>query len=90
MPFGRHVAQKDADLTVLDVPAGPAVLHLHARRLAAALGEATLVNHHNGILSAELLQDIGTQVVTYPIGIPDSIGEQALHPVRSGFSGLLG
>ena len=42
------------------------------------------------LVSAELLQDIGTQVVTYQIGIPDATCEQALHPVRGGFSGLLG
>ena len=70
MTFGRDVGQKDAYLTVLNLPTGPSVLHFDAGRLAASLREAGLVNHHHGIVMAQLLQNIGTQVVTYQIDIP--------------------
>ncbi len=86
----RHIAQKHAHLTVLDLPAGAAVLHLDAGRLAAALGEAALVDHYNGIARAELLQDVATQVLTHETRIPDGAREQAVHAVRGGFPGVFG
>jgi hypothetical protein len=90
MACSRHIGEKDADLTILDVASGPTVLHLHTCRLAAALGKAGLVNAHDGIVRAQLLQDIATQVVTHQIGIPNGTGEQTLHARGGGFSGLLG
>jgi hypothetical protein len=88
MAFGRDVGQKDADLTILDLAGRPTVLHLDTCRLAAPLGEAGLVNGDDGLMRAQLLEHIATQVVTHQIGIPDRTGEQTLHAIGSGFSGL--
>jgi hypothetical protein len=88
--MGRDVGQKDSHLTVLDLARGSAVLHLGSRRLVASFGKAGLVDHHNGLLVAHLLQHVASQVVTHQISIPDGTGEQALHAVGSGFSGLFG
>jgi hypothetical protein len=88
MAFGRHVGEKDADLTILDLAGRPTVLHLHARRFAASFGKAGLVNRYNGLMRAQLLEHIATQVVTHQIGIPDATREQTLHAIGSGFSGL--
>ena len=38
----------------------------------------------------EVFQDILAQVVTHAVRIPDRLGEQALHTIGPGFSGLLG
>src|SRR5258708_3327849 len=76
MPFGRHVGQKDADLTVLDLPGGPAVLHLDARRFLPALGKAAFINGQDGQLLAKLLQDVLAQIITHQISIPDRLGKR--------------
>jgi hypothetical protein len=70
--------------------AGAAILHLHACRVLPPLRKARLINGHHGSLSAELLQGVGTQVIAHAVGVPDRLGEQALHPVGCGFAGLLG
>ena len=82
------IIQKDADLAVLDLAGGAAVLHLHTGRVLPALWEARLVNGDDGPTSAELLQDVGAQVVAHALGVPDRLGKQALHPVGRGFAGL--
>ena len=37
-----------------------------------------------------MFHDILAQVLTYQIGIPDRLGQQALHAIRGGLSGMLG
>jgi len=39
MPSGCDIQEKDAHLTILDLPGGPTVLYLDARRLLAPLGD---------------------------------------------------
>jgi hypothetical protein len=90
MSRGGNIIEKHADLTILDLPCRPTILHLNASRFAASLGEAGLVNRHNGIIAAEPLQDVGAQVITYQVSIPDCLGEKALHTIWSGFSGMFG
>jgi hypothetical protein len=90
MSTGRDVGEKDPHLTVLNLASRSAVLHLGSRRLIAPLGKAGLVNHHNGLLVAQLLKHVAAQVVTYQISIPDGTGEETLHPIRGGFSCVFG
>ena len=54
------------------------------------LPEARLVNGHHGSTRAKLLQGVGAQVVAHALGVPDRLGEQALHAVGRSFAGLLG
>ena len=42
------------------------------------------------LMSAEMLKGVSAQIVAHPIGIPDSAGEQALHPIGARFSGVFG
>ena len=90
MATSRHVGQKDTDLTVLHLPRGPAVLYLDPGRLLPAFGETGFINNQDGGLLPEVFQDILAQVVTHAVSIPDRLGEQALHTIGPGFSGLLG
>jgi hypothetical protein len=52
------------------------------------LGKLLRINDQDGGLLAELLQDVLAQIITHQIGIPDRLGEQALHPIRSSLSGM--
>jgi hypothetical protein len=54
MAEGRHVGQKDADLTVLDLPGGSTVLDLDPCRLLAAFGETAFIDDHNGGFLSEV------------------------------------
>src|SRR5947209_17542157 len=47
-PLG-HVGEEDADLTVVDAPAHPAVLRRDARRVVTAFGKATFVQDEHRI-----------------------------------------
>jgi hypothetical protein len=46
-----------------------------------------IVGQHRA-LSAQVRQDVRTQVIAQAISIPDGLRKQALHPVRMGFSGM--
>jgi hypothetical protein len=69
---------------------GLAVLHLDADRLAASLGEAGLVNHQDSLWIAQLYKYTAAQIITHQINIPNGTRKQALHPIGSGFSSMLG
>jgi hypothetical protein len=84
------VAKKDADLAVLNPPGRARVLPLHPGRLAAFLDEAGLVQHAHRARVAQVLHDIGLQVVTDRVGIPVCPAEEVLHPVRGRIPGRLG
>ncbi len=58
MPSG--IAEKDADLAVLDAPGRAGVLALHTDRMGALLHKAGLVQHQHAIGITEVLDDIGT------------------------------
>ena len=88
MSTGRHVGEKDADLTILHLSGRSAILHANASRFVAAFGETALINDQEGGLLAELFQDVLAQIITHQIGIPDRLGEQALHAIRRSLSGL--
>ena len=86
MATPRDVGQKDADLTILDLPGGATILQPYASRLGAPFGKAAFVDDQDGRLQAQLLKHIGTQIITYTIGVPDGAGKQALHAIRTSFS----
>jgi len=82
------VGEKDADLTILDLPSGATILQPHASRLGTALGKAAFINDQDRRLLAELLQHVAAHLIAHAIGIPDGAGEQALHPVGTSFSSV--
>jgi hypothetical protein len=90
MAFGCDVGEKDADLTVLHLSGGPAILHLDPCRLLPAFGETAFINHHNGGFLPKVFQGLLTEVVTHAVRVPDRLREQALHAIGVPFSGLLG
>ena len=58
MPFGRHIGEKDPDLTILHLSGGAALLHPDACRLLPLLGKTRFVDDHNGGLVAEVLKGV--------------------------------
>jgi hypothetical protein len=90
MPFGGDIREKDADLTILDLSGGAAILHPNACRLLSLFGKTCFVDDHNGRLVAKLLKGVRAQIITHAVGIPDGTGEQALHPIGACFSGVFG
>jgi len=87
---GRGVGHKHADLTVLTFAGGAAILAFDADGLGAFLEEAGFINDQHRIGMAEVLDDVGTQVVADLIGVPVGGGEQALHAIRRGGAAVFG
>ena len=48
------------------------------------------VNDYNGGLGAKMLKSVRAQIIAHTIGVPNSTGEQTLHPIRASFSGVFG
>jgi hypothetical protein len=86
MPFGCHIREKNAHLTVFHLASGSTILQANASRLLPPFGKAGFIDGQDGGLLAQLLKRVGTQVIAHPIGVPDSAGEQALHPIGTCFS----
>src|ERR1019366_7366724 len=80
MALARGIAEKHADLTILDPSGRPAVLARDADRMGALLHEARLVQHQNAAGIAEPLHDIVAADVACPLGIPEAAPEHRLHP----------
>ena len=82
------IAQEHADLAVLDPPRRAAILPLHAGRLRALLHKAverrcrSTIQHQHPAGIAQMLADIGKQIVVDRIGIPAHPAQELLHPVR--------
>ena len=85
MPAG--IGEKHPDLTVLDAAGGAGVLAFDAGRLVALLEKAGLVEHQHGVRIAEMLDDIGAQVIAHGVGIPVHAGEEILHAIGAGIAG---
>ena len=71
-------------------PAVPRVLALHAGRLVALLEKAGLVEHQHGVGIAQMLDDIGPQIVADGIGVPAHAAQEVLHAVGGRVAGGLG
>jgi hypothetical protein len=87
---GGGVDEEDAELTVLGAPGGAAVLPLHPRRVDALLEEGSLINHEHVGGIAQLLHDVGPQIVAHRVHVPVGHSQQPLHAIGSGLAGLLG
>ena len=89
--FG-HVGEEDAHLAIFDTPADPAVLGRDPSRMAAAFGKAAFIEDEHWVERLVLrrcrhqwrrrqgLANQRTQLIAAALLIPDSTGEQALHP----------
>jgi len=73
MATRRDGGEKDAALTLLDLPGGATLLQPHASRLGTALGKATCIDDQAGRLLAKLLQHIAAHLIAHPIGVPDGV-----------------
>ena len=95
-----HVGKEDAHLTVLHPPSRPAVLLLHAGRVAAPFGKAAFIQDQHweeriGLNSVRLegrraqrTPDEGAQIIANPLFLPDGTREQALYAIGSLLFGL--
>ena len=83
------IGQEHADLAVLDPPRRAAVLPLHARRLAALLEKAGLVQDQHAARIAQMLGHIGPQIVADRVRVPAHPAQELLHPVRRPVPGRL-
>src|SRR5256885_8050080 len=83
--------QEDTGLTVFHTPGAPAILGGHTSGVAAAFGEAGLINDKDwegGLSSRSLWQDRGRterladhrpQIIADPVLVPDGMRAQTLH-----------
>src|SRR5215218_11071281 len=90
LTMAAGVGQEHADLAVLDAPGRARILTMHAGRLRALLQKPGLVKHQDGLLIAQVLDDVGAQIVAYEIGIPAHAGEEVLHAVGGTVAGRFG
>ena len=81
---------KDAYLAVLAFPSSAAILPLDAYRLGTLLEKAGFIHDEYGVGMAEVLDDVGAQVVTHLVGIPLGRGEQALDAIGARGATVLG
>src|SRR5260221_14397296 len=88
MATSGHIREKDPHLTILDASGGSAVLPANASRMVALFEKARFIDSQNGRFLAQLLQRVGTQVITYPVRVPHRTSEQALHTIGASFSGM--
>ena len=88
MPAG--VGEEDADLGVLDPARGAGVLPRHAGRAVALLEEPGLVEDQDRVGVAEVLDDIGPQVVADRVGVPVGAAHEVLDAVGVGVADPLG
>lgn len=90
MAKGGDVGKEDADLAVLDLACGATILLFDAYRALALFGKAGFVDSHNCLQGAKVFQGERTHLVAHAVLIPDGLGEQALHAIGGGFTGLFG
>lgn len=84
------VGEEHAHLGVFDASCGTGVLPLYPCRGVALLHKAGLVDHKNGVVGAEMVGDVGPQVVADRICIPAGVAQQALHRPGSGMARAFG
>ena len=68
----------------------PVYWALHPDRMRALLHIPDLVHHQHRGGVAEVLDDVFTQVIAHPVGVPLSPAQQVLHTVRVGVTGMFG
>jgi hypothetical protein len=79
----------DRDLGVLDPPGGAGVLALHPDGRVPLLHVAGLVDDEDGLLGAEVTDDVLAQIIADRVRVPLGPLQQMLHAVRSGLTGPL-
>lgn len=84
------IGEKHADLAVVDASGSAAVLAFDASGLGAFFEEASFVDDQDSLTGAEVIENVGAQVVAHLIGVPVSSGEQALDAVGGGFAEAFG
>ena len=84
--LGTGIGQEDPDLAVLDPPRRPRILPRHPDGFGPLLQEARLVGDQHRLRIAQVLDDVGTQVITHRLRIPASGAQQPLHTVGIPFA----
>jgi hypothetical protein len=90
VPSRAGIHKQDRDLRALHAARGAGVLALHPHGLGALLPIAGLVHHQHPVRVAQVLDQVGADVVTHPVVVPHRPGQQVLHPIRGGIPGVLG
>lgn len=67
---GQQLDEEHADLAVLDPSGGSGVLPLDSGRTAALLQKFGLVDDQHAVIGAEVLDDVGTDIIADLIGTP--------------------
>jgi hypothetical protein len=90
MPVPTGIAQKDADLAILDASRRPGVLACDTNRFGPLLQKPGLVNDQDRVRIAQVLHHIGAQIIAHRLRIPARRAQQPLHPVRAALPHGLG
>src|SRR4029077_197847 len=84
VPARGGIGQIHRNLGVLDTPSGAGVLALHPDRMNALVHIPGFVNHEDGPGVTERVDDILTQIISNPVGVPLRPRQQVLQPVGAG------
>ena len=84
------VGQEDADLGVLDPTGGAGVLTSDPRGMLALLEESGLIENQDGLVIAEGLNRVDSQVIADLVGIPVGATQEVLDGVGTVVADLLG
>jgi len=76
--LGRGRQKEDAHLTVFDVSGDPAVLRPNANRVVALFEKARFITDQIGLWIGEVAADIGLQIITHCISIPQRAPQEVL------------
>jgi hypothetical protein len=90
VPRIAGVQEIDGDLGVLDPTGGAGVLALRSHRLEALLEIPGLVDDQHRLGVAQVLDQVGAEVIADPVVVPDRPGQQVLHPIGAGIPSVLG
>jgi hypothetical protein len=85
-----RIGEEDADLAIVELSGGPAVLALHPCRLRPLLEEARLIDHQDRGRIGQVLAHIRHQIVAHGVHVPARGVQEALHPVGGRLACFLG
>jgi hypothetical protein len=90
MALPRHIAGKNANLAVGDLPRRSGILPADTARGLALLQKAGLVDHQHRVIVGQRFERIITHDVAQIIGIPTATPQDRLLPPGTGIAGRFG
>lgn len=86
----RNIGGKDADLAIGDLARRAGILTRDTARGLALLEKTGLVDHQHRILGTEHLNDRVVHDISQGVGIPPTLAEDRLLPLRTRIAGRFG